>query len=462
MISVVIPALNEAETIASVVSFARRSSGVSEVLVVDDGSTDGTVEAARAAGARVETSSLLGKGASMEDGARLAANEILVFLDGDLSELPEDLIPRLTKPLLENRADFVKARFSRRAGRVTVLTALPLIRTFFPELSGFAQPLGGIVAARRSLLRGLRFETHYGVDVGLLIDVSLTGARLEEVDIGFIEHHSQSLGSLGRMATQVMRVILDRAARHNRLAEPQLRRAEELDRRSQAELPAIVDRIGRAERLALLDMDGTLLRGRYAVSLAQAVGKESELSLLLDRQEIEARERTRRVASLFRGITMGTFEQVARAMPLVPGARRLVIALKRNGYRVGIVTDSFRVAAETIRRRVFADFSIAHVLRFRDGATTGEVFVSPAMERQPGCPEHRVCKLNVLLNLCERLRIQPMNVLAVGDGDVDVCMLRAAGQSIAFEPKSDRVASAATHCLSGTLSPAPALIGCAL
>jgi glycosyltransferase involved in cell wall biosynthesis len=68
MISVVIPVLNESDTIGQIVSFVRRDARVSEVLVVDDGSIDGTPELACDAGARVVTSTLLGKGASMEDG----------------------------------------------------------------------------------------------------------------------------------------------------------------------------------------------------------------------------------------------------------------------------------------------------------------------------------------------------------------------------------------------------------
>ena len=68
MISVVVPVLNESPTVASVVQFARQSPCVAEVIVVDDGSIDGTPELAAQAGARVVTSTLLGKGASMEDG----------------------------------------------------------------------------------------------------------------------------------------------------------------------------------------------------------------------------------------------------------------------------------------------------------------------------------------------------------------------------------------------------------
>jgi glucosyl-3-phosphoglycerate synthase len=113
-----------------------------------------------------------------------------------LSGLHEELIARMTRPIFGGEADFVKASFSRRAGRVTLLTARPLLRQFFPELGYFEQPLGGIVAARRSILRRLRFENDYGVDIGLLLDAAAAGAVLGEVDIGHIEHDSHPLEKL--------------------------------------------------------------------------------------------------------------------------------------------------------------------------------------------------------------------------------------------------------------------------
>src|SRR3954469_22312049 len=116
-LSVIIPALNEAETIGAMVEFANRSVLVSEVIVVDDGSIDGTPELARAAGAYVITSSMLGKGASMEDGLRVAEGDILVYLDGDLENLNENSIELLASPILDGQADFVKARFTRAGGR---------------------------------------------------------------------------------------------------------------------------------------------------------------------------------------------------------------------------------------------------------------------------------------------------------------------------------------------------------
>ena len=96
MISVVIPVLNESQTVQAVVQFALRHPKVSEVIVVDDGwSIDGTPEAASQAGAKVLSSTFLGKGASMEDGMWAARNDVLLYLDGDLAGLHEDLIDRM-------------------------------------------------------------------------------------------------------------------------------------------------------------------------------------------------------------------------------------------------------------------------------------------------------------------------------------------------------------------------------
>lgn len=457
MISVIIPVLNESPTVASVVAFAQRGRNVSEVIVVDDGSIDGTPELAHSAGARVVTSTLLGKGASMEDGTWAATNDIVVFLDGDLSGLAEDLIEKLTAPLLNNSADFVKAKFSRAAGRVTVLTARPLIVTFFPELSDVDQPLGGIIATRRSVLRGLRFENDYGVDVGLLLDIAAKGARIEQIDIGHIEHDSQSLEVLGDMAKQVVRVILDRASKRNRLNLEHVREVEEVERRSQAELVTVFQRMGQPERLALFDMDGTLLRGRFVVILADQCNKSGELAEYMDHPTMEPAERTQKIAALFSGVSKSVFEETASSIPLMPGAIDTVIALRKLGYHVGIVSDSFRVATEIIRRRVFADFSIAHLMKFRRGIATGSVTLSPAMLHANGCHEHPYCKMNVLLNVCHQLDLSPERVLAVGDGDPDICMLKMAGVSVAFQPKSNAVESSAQYVLQNSLSE---ILGC--
>ena len=458
-ITVVIPVLNESQTVENVVKFALRDRRVGEVLVIDDGSIDGTDELAERAGAKVVTSSLLGKGASMEDGLQAARHDLILYLDGDLRGLRRDLVQRMTQPLVDDEADFVKAKFARSSGRVTVLTAKPLLRTYFPELADFAQPLGGIIAVRRTLLQQLRFENDYGVDVGLLIDAAAARARIVEVDIGHIKHDSQSLEALGEMATQVARTILERAGEWGRLRVSHVRAAKERDRVHRADFRHALNMLKGAEKLALIDMDGTLLNGRFVLELAHRTGRMEGLNPLLDNHTLDAVKRTKRIAALFAGVLKGTMERVARDIPLMPGAVETVIALRKAGYLVGVVTDSYRMAAETVRRRVFADFTISHVMKFRREKATGRITLAPAMKHPQGCREHRLCKLNVLRHLVKEVGIGPEQVLAVGDSDNDVCLLRAAGVSVAFQPKTHAVRDAAKHVIEDDLRGILPLLG---
>ncbi len=449
-VTVVIPVLNESRRIQSVVRLAVQSPCVGEVLVIDDGSIDDTPELAAAAGARVLTSTMLGKGASMEDGLRAARHGTLLFLDGDLAGLQEDLVDRMAAPVLQGWADFVKARFARRGGRVTKLTAQPLLRTYFPELAHLEQPLGGILAARRELLERIRFENDYGVDIGLLLDAASLGARITEVDIGSLEHESQDLDALSEMAMQVARAILERAASHGRLRLSFTRQAGEAERARRAGVEQALRRIGDVERLALFDMDGTLLRGRFVVELALRTNRELALSKYLDRYDLSPADRTRRIARLFRGVRRDVFERAAQELPLTPGAVETVVGLRKRGYRVAVVTDSYHIAAETVRRRVFADLAVANVLEFRGGRATGRVTLAPTMRAdRKGAAAYD--KLNTLRFLIRRMGLRPGDVLAVGDGENDVGMLRAAGISVAFQPKSDRVRKAAKHVALGRL-----------
>lgn len=446
----VIPVLNESERIASVVKLARRSPWVDEVLVLDDGSIDGTPELAHAAGARVITSTMLGKGGSLEDGLFAARNDFILYLDGDLAGLRKDLVELMAGPLVRNEADFVKASFSRRSGRVTVLTARPLLRTYFPELVHFEQPLGGIVAARRELLRRLKFENDYGVDIGLLIDASQAGARIVEVDIGHIEHDSHDLEYLGEMATQVARTILDRASACGRLRPSFVQRVREQENIRRAHPESIISRVGTTERLALFDMDGTILDGRFINELARRTGREEALARYLDRYDLTPETRTRRIAAVFRGVKRELFEQTALSIPLVAGAVDAIVGLRRRGYRVGVVTDSFHVASTIVRKRVFADFSLANVLEFRHDRATGIVTLAPTM-RSGRKGRLAYDKLNALRFLVKRMGITAKQVLAVGDGDNDIGMMRAAGMSVAFQPKTERVRRAAKHVVSKRL-----------
>lgn len=436
--TVIIPALNEAARIASVVAHALSDPATAEVIVVDDSSTDDTARLAHEAGAIVVTSSMLGKGASMRDGLGHARHEFVAYLDGDLTGLRPGLVGDLVRPLVAGRADFVKARFGRGGGRVTELTAKPMLKVFFPELGHLAQPLGGIIAARRSLLAPLDFEDGYGVDVGLLIDAFLRGARIAEVDIGRIEHDSQPLLDLAAMANEVARVIYARSREAGRLHVEQISAMYEAQRQATASIDYILARRRQRTRMLLLDMDGTLTPDRFVQRLAERCGQTEALAAWLDRSDADAATRSQRIAQLFRFVHRRQFEAVAREMPLRRGVVEWINAVRRAGFMVGVVSDSYFVAAEVLRRRVFADFALAHTLQFRNEVCTGELRLNPAflpLQGTAGAPDKR----HVLERL--RPRSEPADApafteaWAVGDHLNDLGLLRAADRAFVVEPK---------------------------
>jgi glucosyl-3-phosphoglycerate synthase len=300
------------------------------------------------------------------------------------------------------------------------------------------------------LLEQLRFENDYGVDIGLLLDSAALGARVAEVDIGHIEHDSQDLDRLGEMATQVARAILDRAAAYGRIRQSFVRATRERERILNAHPETIVARIGAVDRLALFDMDGTLLHGRFILELARRTERLDKLEKYLDRFDLTPEYRTRQIARIFRNVPVETFIQTARALPLIPGAVDAVVGLRKLGYRVGIVTDSYQIAAEIVRRRVFADFALSNVIEFRRGKSTGSVTLAPSMRSGKTGPR-AYDKLNALRFLTKRMGVSARNILAVGDGENDIGMFRAAGLSIAFQPKSERVRRAAKKVIRGRL-----------
>ncbi|HEY5335834.1 MAG TPA: glucosyl-3-phosphoglycerate synthase [Mycobacteriales bacterium] len=233
--SVVIPALDEEPTVGAVVASVRplvEAGLVDELLVVDGGSRDGTVQVARSAGARVVSVAELlpahgsrpGKGESMWKALEATDGDLVVYLDADVLDSSPGWVAGLLWPLLaEPDVSFVKACYDRPlagggvvaptgGGRVTELSARPLLDLLHPALAGFVQPLAGECAATRSLLESLPFSGGYAVEIGLLLDaydaVGLEG--MAQVDLGSRRHRNRDTADLGRMSATVVAEVLAR------------------------------------------------------------------------------------------------------------------------------------------------------------------------------------------------------------------------------------------------------------
>jgi glucosyl-3-phosphoglycerate synthase len=243
-ISLGLPTLNEEATIGSIIGTLRSALMdtvplLDELVVIDSGSSDHTVEIVRSLGVRViqhsevlpEHGTFQGKGEALWKSLHVLRGDIVAWCDTDISNIHPQFVYGTVGPLLTDpRISYVKGFYRRPlnfggelqaagGGRVTELTARPLINLFYPLLSGLVQPLSGEYAGRRELLERLPFFTGYGIETGHLIDiVENFGLNcIAQTDLGVRIHRNQELFDLSKMAFAIMQVALKRLGDRHRI-----------------------------------------------------------------------------------------------------------------------------------------------------------------------------------------------------------------------------------------------------
>jgi glucosyl-3-phosphoglycerate synthase len=242
-VTAVLPTREVADTVGSIVEALQRLDGViDQILVVDAASEDGTAEIAERLGVEVRQESellpgfgqALGKGDAMWRALAAARGELIVYLDSDTRDFSPHFATGMLGPLIcEGDVRFVKGAFRRPflaeggeerprdGGRVTELTARPLLSAFYPELAAFSQPLAGEVAAPRWVFERLPFATGYAIETSMLLHArDVVGVEaMAQVDLDERRNYHQPLPQLGPMAYAVLRVILERLRREGRLLD---------------------------------------------------------------------------------------------------------------------------------------------------------------------------------------------------------------------------------------------------
>lgn len=244
-VAVCLPALNEQTTIGDIcreiTTQLRDGIGlVDELLVIDSGSEDDTVFAAREAGATVFQASRLsprvssgGKGEALWKSLSATSCNIVVWLDSDVSNFEADWVVRLLGPLLNGRALMTKGSYRRPltttdsideegGGRVTELVARPLISALWPQLAHLKQPLAGECASFRSLLRAMPFLSGYAVELGVLVEFAgrYGATAIGDVDLGLRIHRNRPLREVAKMSFEIIHgaaALLERQQRTPRL-----------------------------------------------------------------------------------------------------------------------------------------------------------------------------------------------------------------------------------------------------
>jgi glycosyltransferase involved in cell wall biosynthesis len=218
---VIVAARDEAEMVGSTVDAAHTIQDVDEVIVVDDGSTDGTAERARRSGARVLVAPRnLGKGGALERALDLIEPaDVYLFLDADLGETAKEAGPLLDE-VLSGRADLAVGALPRDPRHGGFRMVKGLASGVIRALSGFraTEPLSGQRAATRAVLDAVRpLAGGFGMEPAMTIDAARLGFRVREVAVPI--RHAPTGRDLpgflhrGRQGLDLLRAALPRALR---------------------------------------------------------------------------------------------------------------------------------------------------------------------------------------------------------------------------------------------------------
>ena len=248
-VSLVLPSRNVADTIGGIVDRINALNEeaplgtplVDQTLVVDADSADGTAEVAAARGAEVYSENELlshyggahGKGDAMWRSLSVARGDLVMFADADTKDfLPQFVYGTLGPIISVPGVRFVKGAFRRPfksqesleldgGGRVTELTTKPLFNLFYPELTGFVQPLAGEFVADKDLFSSIPFLTGYAVETGVMIDAykKVGLEAMAQVDLGTRQNRHQPLFDLGKMSYAVLRAVARRLRQDGRLRQ---------------------------------------------------------------------------------------------------------------------------------------------------------------------------------------------------------------------------------------------------
>jgi len=234
-ISLALPALNEEETVGRVIRMMKKELMhkvplLDEIVLIDSDSADRTREIAHKEGIPVHVHQHLlpnwgarrGKGEALWKSLLVTKGDLIIWIDTDIVNIHPRFVYGILGPLLINpQVQLVKGFYQRPlrvgqklqaggGGRVTELTARPLLNLFYPALSGVVQPLSGEYAGRRSALEQATFYSGYGVETGLLIDIyeKFGLQSIAQVDLLERIHHNQHLEALSKMSFAIIQTVM--------------------------------------------------------------------------------------------------------------------------------------------------------------------------------------------------------------------------------------------------------------
>lgn len=194
-------------------------------------------------------------------------------------------------------------------------------------------------------------------------------------------------------------------------------------------------------RLAAFDMDGTLIEGRLAFALADKFDLSSKVRAV-QTSGVAGHEQTKAIAALFAGLTRRDVEDAIESIPLIRNCEQTMAALRGRGYIIGIISDSYTLAAGAVAKRLQLDFVAANELEMENDRITGRVGMPLGWDKIGCYCKISVCKRYHLQNIANQYNVPIENTLAVGDTRSDICMIQRARAGVAFMPKDNDIVTA--------------------
>jgi phosphoserine phosphatase len=192
-------------------------------------------------------------------------------------------------------------------------------------------------------------------------------------------------------------------------------------------------------KLVVFDMDGTLIQGRLIEVISRKLNLTRTVTSIQADTSLLGYQKTRLIASLLKGIKERDIVDSIDSIPIMLNADKIIKWFKKNGYKTGIITDSYSIAAQVVAQKLELDFCSANELIVNEGIVTGEI-VMPLGWEKIKCPCNiSICKRFHLNYYADKYGVEIKDTIAIGDTRGDICMIEQAGLGIAFMPKDQDI-----------------------
>ena len=190
-------------------------------------------------------------------------------------------------------------------------------------------------------------------------------------------------------------------------------------------------------KLVMFDMDGTLIDGRSIFVFSEKKGFKNKLLRSLQSNK-EPYEKSIEISQFLQGMSSTELLEIFRTIPLQKNVEKIAQNLKEKNVKTAVVTDSYQFVADDLKNRLGFDYAFANNLIIEQNIVTGKIVLNnSSLKRCDTGIIYSICKGLVLDQLCVMLNINSDEILAVGDGVVDIGMIKKAGLGIAYNASED-------------------------